>query len=371
MSKEKKKKKHSLSFSSFLSYVVSGSLILFASFFIYKSIQNNHENHDPILIENVCKKAEISFTNTNNILCFTSNVIANHENMEFPSIHHSDLFQIHVISNDINVSYKPKSFQRISGNYPSTSFCVDHQFPGIYNISISCNFDNIFHENYVYIKTVNSSLKWEGISRMTDNGDEMLVLTDFCVNMHDDVIFLSNNDVQISPVPISLDNEISFWVMPPNTQTRKFPIEEYTTLFITLNGDEPWIKILGTYLPIFRNNIYKNIIGVKYRRINMGTDEIETIKRIIPDNKILYKDRCYHMGVFPKGCLSRNKNEFAYLFQQMKTATKGELEAFRDAMTKSSFKKRKIVIDRQFAKDCPDIFNIINNIIQIIMINRI
>ena len=355
MGKEKKKSK--ISISTILSYATSGIFVLFASFFIYKLIQNNNETHDPILIENVCKRTNIQYTRQGNKFCFTDEVSIDGEKFRFPSKRHTDLLQIHVKSKKINVTYNSKSFEQISGNYPTTKFCIDHQFPGNFNITVTCNFDPIFEENFVDLKELNATVGQQ-ISHMTTDSQTMLVLTDFCVNMHDDVIFLSNNDAQISPVPVSMNQDVSFWVMPPHTQTRRFPIEEYTTIFITSSGGDPWMTLMGSLLPLWRNNIYANQIGVKYRRFNMQKEDVAALQRMIPDEKILLKDRCYHMGVFPKGCISKNNKDYADMFKRLTSSTKEEINAFRNAMAKSSFVPKKVIIDRQFAKDCPDIFNI-------------
>ena len=140
-------------------------------------IKNDNEKKDPPRIERVCSELKVMQTSSeSNILCFNAKIRTNGV-FEFPHLHMKEIIKLITVSDTERIVHHHNSFTKITGNYPSMDFCIDHQFPGTFNFTVECNFDPVYKEEGVLIEDINyNNTK---ISHVTANEKEMLVLTDF------------------------------------------------------------------------------------------------------------------------------------------------------------------------------------------------
>lgn len=300
-------------------------------------------------INEICANTQIQRKQFHNKFCFTASTKSQTRPQ---SVKYHKLFSITISNENLSVNYTQNSFDSIVGNYPKTMFCLYHQFPDDFNISISCN-DKIIHKDTLSVKEVD--LSSDQCSKIKVNTDKLLVLTDFCIDNNDEIILLSKHQVDIKPIDISPNITLDIDVRPQKTSVQ-WPLERYTSVFTYPASNKQWLNLISSILPIYKGNVVDNS-GAKLKKFLVPDEELETYHRISNDYREPVHHRCFNYGVFAKIPFIENNDYFQFIYELTLSYSQEMITEIRDKLTKTTRKNKRIVVDENFAKDYPSFIN--------------
>ncbi|EAY15397.1 hypothetical protein TVAG_224730 [Trichomonas vaginalis G3] len=300
-------------------------------------------------IKEICPNTDVTIKQFHNKFCFVAKTLPQ---LKKPRLAFYKLFSISIGNSWQTVKYPYNTPESISGSYPETTFCLYHQFPEEVEINISCS-NQLIKTDKALIKDVD--LSNDGSSNVRVNDPSMFVSTDFCVENENEIIFLSKQDISTKTVSLSPIQNITFDVRNPKTFI-KWPTDKWTTVFAYAASRKPWMVIVSTLIPLFKNNILINN-GIKLKRFGILKEEHETYFRLSEQFKEDTHHRCFGFGVFAKIPNIEKSDYFEFIYNLTLSYPSNVIHSFRDLLAKSKMRKKKIVVDEYFARDYPQVMN--------------
>ncbi|EAX94354.1 hypothetical protein TVAG_488930 [Trichomonas vaginalis G3] len=329
-------------------YFLIASLLAVVAWSQFKSykIQAVSENQ----IDNVCKNTKVTLQQYHNKVCFSLSL---ETAAPFPTIEHYRLITVEFENNKYFERLNSSSFTDIEGIYPDTSFCIYHHFPDEYKVTTYCEFD-IIDQTIFDFKELDLTMDNETNIRVDDS--TMFVASDFCVDRNDNVIINTKSEANSRPVLLSDSKAMLLNYQSPET-TKTWPVEDWTTVFVTPPNSKPWLSTISSLLPLWKGNVMVDT-GVKIRRFLVPQKDQETYDRIVPNYPQFYSDHCYKFGVFPKIQNTKEDEYFEFIYNLTVSYDDYVIKSFRDRMTKSSSSNNLIVVDEYFESDYKDILDL-------------
>lgn len=328
----------SSNFDFYLLLAITLGAIIWSQYKGYK-LQNEADG----TIANVCRSTRVNIEQMHNKLCFHLSLPGM---SSYPSYAHHRLITVEIENSKFFERFNDSSFVDIQGHYPDTSFCLYTHFPDELRVTTICEFDQI-DQQIIHVKDVDLTNNDETNIRVEDS--TMFVASDFCVDKNDNVMFTTNNEI-ISR-QILLSDTKSFNLIPKSSIfTSDWPVEDWTTVFVTPPNSVPWLSTISSLLPLWKGNVMVDT-GVKIRRFQVRKEDQETYERLVPGYSMLYQDYCYKFGVFPK--IQNNKEDiyFEYIYNLTIGYSQDVIQGFRDRLSKSKFNPNLIVVDKYLAND--------------------
>ncbi|EAX95282.1 hypothetical protein TVAG_270730 [Trichomonas vaginalis G3] len=305
---------------------------------------------DPPKIEQVCKKTDISLKQFHNKICITASLLTR---VPHPTVPYHKLFSMNISNDFFTEIYSSSDFETVSGSYSQTQFCVYHQFPQYFNLSLSCNGENIYNDT---IHIIEADLSNEGSSNVRLNDGTMLVLSDFCLDKNDNILFVSKHHIDAKPISLSHNKNVTLNIRPRKS-VKNWNLDKWTTVFSHFPKTECWMSIMSSLLPLWKGSIEDNH-GIKLRKFGMTKDEAEIYMRMSPDFRNSNAKQCFGYGVFPKSQNLLDLNYFHLIYDATLSYDSNTVKRFRENITKTTRHRDRILIDKYFAKDNQDIVNL-------------
>ena len=128
------------------------------------------------------------------------------EFIEYPRIIAPSLIHINIETPISTATYTNKQFWDLNESYPNISFCILQTVSGIAKASVYCQ-KHLLGESEVNIPTV--KVFPMGWSRIVSNSQFPAVLSDFCVDENEDIIFLSPPAMELRPIQVGASDFLS------------------------------------------------------------------------------------------------------------------------------------------------------------------
>lgn len=283
------------------------------------------------------------------------------EFIEYPRVIAPSLIHVNIETPISTATYTSKQFWDLNESYPNISFCILQTVSGIAKASVYCQKYQL-GESDVNIPTV--KVFPVGWSRIISNSQYPAVLSDFCVDDNEDIIFLSPPAMELRPIQVGASDFISIQTNHTSLpfflqENRNYKLIEEPVVFAASSTSEKWQLLFDYLLPVW----YNAYIGVedqpvKIRTLRFNNETKETFSRIAGDKLLPNVPQCFKLGRFlnNQGSHAYNQPYFdnddmdgmIQKFEEVMRYPGGVFRTFRDRYSQSKFVHKRIILDKHF-----------------------